>query len=302
MEKIKKGDTSRTKTEKRAMQKISPGINDIYINSKINKEIESGRRIFKISKNFFADYKIDNGSNDIIELYNSCVTEWGGVISKNKKLLNQVVENITQAEFELRSRPKYLGKKFAKKWMHAPAKKRKVKDCDKWNYAFTQLDYYLHHNINVNVCMPKRIDRRIWHIIAAANFFGIKQDRVLKCENIMLDNYFPTFNEALQIQINELTTIEDMKYIWPQIVKKQIIYKRCSGGKNFGMSSTGKGRMQYLYNDERNKRAYEIRKENPEFTDEQIKEKLGKEKFNTNFKASYIPVMIKKCEKNINKI
>ena len=38
MEKVKKGDASRIKTEKRAMQKIEPGINDIYINSKIKKK------------------------------------------------------------------------------------------------------------------------------------------------------------------------------------------------------------------------------------------------------------------------
>ena len=118
----------------------------------------------------------------------------------------------------------------------------------------------------------------------------------------MLINYFHIINEALQIQINELTTIDDIKYIWPKIFRKQLAYRWGAGEKKLNMSSPAKGRMQYLNNAEINKRAYEISKENHEFSDEQIKEKLEKEGYNTNFNASYIQEMIKKGDKIINKI
>lgn len=308
MEIIKKYNDYRIKIEKHAMQKIRPSIDDIYDNLKINEKIENGKKIFNIPNNFFTKFKIDNGSNDINDLYKSAIMKWGQVIINRKKNLNQIIENMDQEELKSELKivqiSKKLGEKYPKKypdeWEYMRVKKRRIKDCDKWNYVFNSLEFYLCKNINVDICKPKHIDQKIWHIIAGAKFFGIPKDRILKCRGILLDNYFPTINETLQIQINELTTLEDIKYIWPKIFKKQIAYRWGAGEKKLNIHSKKKGKIKYP-NSERNKTAYEIKNENPEFTRKKIKNELWKRGFETDFEIPYITVIIRKHRKLINK-
>ncbi|MCK5061858.1 hypothetical protein KAR28_04880 [Candidatus Parcubacteria bacterium] len=297
MDNTKKDEAYRIKIEDRAMQTIEQSVNVVYDNSGINDEIKKGKKIFCMPDNFFVDHKIECGSNDINELFVDSILKWDEVFLGNKKSLNQIVRNITIEKST--SEPKKLGGKYPSSWEYKMVEKEKVKKENKQGYAHGNLELFF-MNINVDVCKPRHIDQRLWRMIAAAKFFGIPKKRILKCKKYLLDAYFPIFDEALRIQIHEDTTIDDIKYVWEDIQRKQLAHKRGYGEKNININSKKKGKSRGLTTYERNKKVYELRQDDPGITNEKIKEQLGISGFNTNFDVSYITVILKKYKKYRN--
>ncbi len=296
MDDTKENEAYRAKIEKSAMKTIKSSVNVVYDNSDINEEIKKGKKIFCMPDIFFVTQKIKCHSNNINELFVTSILKWREIFLKNKKSLNQIVRNITIEKST--SEPKKLGEKYPSSWEYVMIKKEKVKKENKKNYAHGNLELYL-RNINVDVCKPRHIDQRIWRMIAAAKFFGVPKNRILKCKQNLLDAYFPTFDEALRIQIHEDTTIDDMKYIWKKIQRKQLAHKWGYGEKNININSKKKGKSEYLTY-ERDQMAYKLKQDNPKITNEEIKKQLGISGFKTNFATSYITKILNKYEKYIN--
>lgn len=294
--KEEKEKAHRAEIEKRAMQTIEQSVNVVYDNSGINDEIKKGKEIYCMPNNFFVDHKIKCDSNDINELFVDSILKWDEVFLTNKKSLNQIVRNIIIEKST--SEPRKVGGKYPSSWEYVMVKKEKVKKENKQNYAHSNLELYF-RNINVDVCKPRHIDQRLWRMIAALKLFGIPKERILKCKKYLLDAYFPTFDEALRIQIHEDTPIDDIKYVWKKIHKKQLAHKWGYGEKNININSKKKGKSEYLTY-KRDKKAFEIKRDNPGFTREDIREELGISGFNVNFDVSYITVILRKYRKYIN--
>ena len=95
------------------------------------------------------------------------------------------------------------------------------------------------------------------------------------------ENYFPTVDSSLRIQINELTSVNDVKHIWSEIEKKQRMFK-------------GNNRLatkEKYANHDRDKFAYELRK-NKKMAHNDIKKELEHKGFGS-YDYEYISKIIK---------
>jgi hypothetical protein len=293
----KDNDDYRAKIEDRAMDTIKSSINVVYDNLDINDALKKGREIYCMPNNFFVSYKIECSSNNINDLFVTSILKWNEIFLCNKKTLNQVVRNIITEKSA--SATIKLDKKYSSNWRYKIVEEKIVKKKNKQNYAHANLELYL-ANINVDVCNPKHIDQRLWQMIVAANFFGIPKNRVLKCKKNLLNAYFPTIDEALRIHINEFTSIDDIKYIWStKVQKKQLAHRWGYGEKNINIYSKKKGKSKYI-NHDRDKMAFELKRDNPEITRRKIRRQLGISGFNVDFGDYYITVILRKYTKYIN--
>lgn len=170
------------------------------------------------------------------------------------------------------------------------------------NNEITRLERYIFDNFKMDFCEPKSIDRRIFLRIATAMLFGIPKQRIFKCISEILDtDYFPKINDQLQIQINELTTIEDVKHIWREkIMPKQKSYQWEAGDKSIKLFSRVKGKKEYPSR-ERNEAICKIKQEHPEFTRQQIKDEAERQNFNADFSLNNISIILKKCKERSKK-
>lgn len=111
-----------------------------------------------------------------------------------------------------------------------------------------ELDAQIFNNNNFDKYSHKQINLKLWRLIIGAKFFEIPQKRLLGCMSNMLDYYFPTVNNDLQIQTYESTTINEIKFVWSDIEEKQNIKKQ---------HKKKKGKFEYS-NHERDKMAYRL--------------------------------------------
>jgi len=250
------------KIEERAMQTIEQSINKVYDTSDINKEMEKGNEIYLMQDDFFVTHKVECDSFDINELFSESILKWDEIFLGNKKTLNEIVRNINIEKYT--GDQIKLDKKYPSKWEYKTVDIEKIKKENKQRYAHSNLEIFL-SKINIDVCEPRHNNHRFWRMIASANFFGIPKERILKCRENLLDAYFPKIDEKLLIHINEVTTIEDVKYIWSKIQKKQNAYKWECGEKRINLNSSKKGKSDYL-NYKRDKMAYELKQDNPNIT------------------------------------
>lgn len=176
-----------------------------------------------------------------------------------------------------------------------------------WSNDFTNgkelyLERYIFDNFSMDFCEPKSIDRRIFKRIATAKLFGIPKKRIFDCvPAILISDYFPKVNDALQIQINEFTTVEDILHIWQEVIWKQNKFKWSPENKDFNPYSGVKGKKEYPSR-ERNDEVYKIAKEHPEFTRQQILDELSKRDYNADFSVTNISMILKREKKRRQKI
>jgi hypothetical protein len=84
------------------------------------------------------------------------------------------------------------------------------------------LKNYIYKNKNLDLYNPKYINDKLWFFIIWAKIFEVPSERLMECISNLLDYYFPTVNDKLQIQVYPSTTEEELKFVWDDIQKIQI--------------------------------------------------------------------------------
>lgn len=78
----------------------------------------------------------------------------------------------------------------------------------------------------IKICDKLKISPALWREVIKAKLIGVDEKNLLGFIDYILDNYYaPKIkikNDGLYIKINEATTIEDIKMIWPEIKEQQI--------------------------------------------------------------------------------
>ncbi|MDP3934678.1 MAG: hypothetical protein Q8Q46_00410 [Candidatus Giovannonibacteria bacterium] len=268
-------EADRAKIEKHAAQKMELSICDIYDSPAIKTEIEKCYEKFNIQPNFFENKQVYLVFCIPPHPYKS---KQAALDSINlDKLLDQTL----------------------KKWSN-----------NYINYkAVIALKRYVIKNFKVSFCKPKYLDPAIWYNIAMARLFGIPKKRVLKCmHQILVDEYFPKVNMNLQIQINELTTEEDISYIWQEVEDKQKIcswnpkvYRRNPKDKYTNFYGRKKGKTEDPKR-ERDKTVYDFKKSNPKATLKNVNKKLIAKGFKTLEDYTHIYKIIERYKKHLTDI
>ncbi|MCK5062165.1 hypothetical protein KAR28_06505 [Candidatus Parcubacteria bacterium] len=277
------GKTNKEKVIERARKKIIANINYIYENLNVEKEIIKQRKKFLIPDNFFVDYKVRNdptfyliSDREIREaislLLMATMNVWKNRILIEKNKLDKAVNN--------------FGKKRYTLWLN---KFQNPTATHKWAFVMQYLVKFFVDDIT-EINKPIRVNSRVWGILITAKLFEIPQKLLMTYMESMLKHYFPTVDKKMRIQFNELTSIEDVKHIWSEVEKQQKKYT-----KKFGIIE----KEDYI-NHDRDKRAYELKKNDPKISRKKIKKILKEEKYKTNFKTPHISKIIKKYKNYIN--
>ena len=136
-----------------------------------------------------------------------------------------------------------------------------------------------------------RINPKIWGQIICAKIFEIPQKNIIDKLKNLTNIYFPAIDENMRIQINELTGIEDIKFVWRQIENRQ---KKYSKYHNLIQN-------EKYYNHDRDKLAYELRVLQSK-SREETKILLDAKGFYTGLRISYITRMVKSYKKFIGAV
>jgi hypothetical protein len=280
------GKTNKDKVIERAKKKIIANINYIYENLNVKKEIIKQRKKFLIPDNFFEDYDVINDPNFILIsdremreaislLLISTMNIWKFRILFKENKLEQVTKHFGKKRHEL-----WLGKFKNPTFTH------------EWVFAVDHFAKLFMDDIS-EINKPIRINPRVWGIIITAKILEIPQKMIMTYMESILKHYFPTVDNKMRIQFNELTSVEDVKYIWAEVEKQQEKYT-----KKFGIT-----KKEEYRNHDRNKRAYELSEiieDEKKLSREEIKNRLKKEGYKTNFKTPYITKIIKNYKNYIN--
>ncbi len=235
---------------KRALDKIKVNVWFIYENPKIEEETKERRKKLHIPDNFFNKYQISDNSDNIYILVGRSIKVWyDKILSNNNTLDENILDKII----------KNLGGKDLKTTEEELAKSEAGKD--------TKAAQLNADDIYERLCKQLQLNPNIWRFVFAARLFDIPQKIVFKCIDSLLESYFPTIDDSLKIQINELTTIGDIEHIRPKIEKKQKMFK-----DKYKFTT----REKYA-NHDRDKFAYELQKEGKTY--KQIKSELKKKEF-----------------------
>lgn len=275
--------TNKEKVIERAEKKIIANINYIYENLNVEKEIIRQRKKFLIPDDFFKSYDLINDPEFILIsdreikeaislLMLSTMIAW-----KSKILCKN--DNMEQSA-------KNLGKKRYEIWLN---KFKNPTATHKWAFIMQNMVKFFVDDVT-EINNPMRINPRVWGIIITAKIFEIPQDMILTYMDSILKHYFPTVDKKMRIQFNELTSIEDVKYIWSEVESRQKEYS-----KKFGIVE-----KEEYKNHDRDKLAYELSRNGQELSRDQIKKKLKEAGFQTNFKTQRISKIIKNYIDYIN--
>ncbi len=176
--KTEKFSVDKTKTLKRAINKIKLTVYYIYNNKIIEAEINNTRKDFNIPNNFFQDYKINIKSNNIKVLLAETIQEW-----RKDKEKNQITELDMQI-FNKNNFDKYNHQQINPElWrLIIGAKLLSIPQKRLFECISSLLDYYfptVKHNLQIQVYESTTIDeiKFIWSDIEE------KQNIKKQCEN-----------------------------------------------------------------------------------------------------------------------
>jgi hypothetical protein len=277
------GKTNKEKVIERAEKKIIANIHYIYENLNVEKEIIRQRKKFLIPNNFFASYKVLNDPDFILIsdremreaislLLLSTMIVWKSRILYVNNNMERVAKNFGEKRYEI--------------WL---SKFKNPTATHKWVFVMQNLVKFFVDDV-AEINNPMRINPRIWGIIITAKIFEIPQDMILTYMDSILKHYFPTVDKKMRIQFNELTSIEDVKYIWSEVESQQKEYS-----KKFGIVE-----KEEYKNHDRDRLAYELSRNGQELSRDQIKKKLHEAGYQTNFKTQHISKIIKNYIDYIN--
>ena len=280
MEEEKNKKILRKEVKRRAVDKIKMNIYYIYENLNAKKEIENIKIKFGIPDDFYNRYvtsmPLFSPKEALRILLFDCISVWNHEFSKSEKWQNRIIRNIGM-------------KKYNSFLNSASIKKRKEKT--KANFILNTFVFYFNNDDTIDLHNPMRINPKIWGQIICAKIFEIPQKNIIDKLKNLTNIYFPAIDENMRIQINELTGIEDIKFVWKQIENRQKKYS-----KYHNLIQNKK-----YHNHDRDKLAYELRVIQLKSRKE-IKKLLDAEGFYTGLRVSYITRMVKSYKNFIGEV
>lgn len=265
------------KNYKAIRKKMVNNIKIIYGNKSINDELN---RIAKTNP-YLADIA-KKMKNDLLSKFSSyTINENSDFIKKRNNSLSDYLLSIL-ADYSLENG---RGKR-----------KEEIKKAKKYFYKIlTHKD----EDIFDRICRKNKYNPRIWRDFFILRFLGLKIEQAYDCiDNIIYHNYLPKpiiEKDKIIIEINELTTQDDIKMIWKEIEKVQCDFENINSFKNqkreFITFSRGKkiteqmeGNLDYIdFSEKRQKTGY---KKNGNYDHDE--ENTYKYKIKKNFKEKYI--------------
>lgn len=254
----------------------------------VEKQILKIRKKFLITDYYFTDLKVQEHPKyypstnfeefkDLNSIIISTLLVWADISLKKRKKLEQIIKNIGKEKYGL--------------WLKKITPKHNK---SKTNFVFNEmLKYFTNQNIE-DVDKPMRLNPRIWGSIIIAKVFEIPPEKIIACQKSILKDYFPKVDETLNIQLNEMTSTEDMKYIWSELKIEKL---QESYSKNLGIIQ----KEPYI-NHDLAKRAYEIKTDFPDISRQDIIDSLREEGYDTDksIEPYYLTIILRKYKKFIN--
>lgn len=274
------GETNKEIVIERAERKILANIYYIYENLDAKTEIEKIRKKFIIPNNFYSlcvkPLPYFNPNRELDGLLFDCLAVWGHLMSISEKAQNKIIRNLGKKKFESYIRV---------------MKDKKFKGNARANIIVQTFIQYLFIDETRDLHRPLRVNLKVWEKIISAKLFEIPQEAILNGLKNLTHIYFPKIDEKMKIQINELTSIEDIKYIWQEINNQQQKFTKYHNLVHSG---------DYL-NHDRDKLAYELRTIQHKSRDE-IKELLTGKGYYAGDKIIYITKLVKAYKKFIGEV
>jgi len=263
--------TNKEKVIRRAERKILSNIYYIYENLNVQKEIIKIRKKFAIPDSFFKNYLVTKpgyvkNQKASVQLFD-CIAVWRHEICDNENTQKIIMRNLGKAEYD--------------SFISSLDDKRK-KGNIKFNFILNTLINYFSNDNAIVLHEALKVNPKIWGLIIASKLFDIPQEIIIRDLNDLTIIYFPSIDAYMRIQINELTSIEDIKYIWQQIKDMQREYVKHHNLLN---------NEDYL-NHDRDKLAYDLRVKQSK-PREDIKKLLTAKGYKTGSNISYITKMVK---------
>jgi len=205
-------NTKRAKVAKKlALQKIENNIESICDDVITDEILVEAKRCFAIDDELYAkNSKQLSKTSNIHKMVNILFRRWAKQILKDDKLVKTVNGNLQTLSIAFEVLDKE-GIRKINETLEGPKHQRYFIDVA---VGYIKGDSRIYPTMNVNP--------RIWKGVVGAILFGVPKAEILRCkESILLNDYLPSINQSLQIQINELTTLGDIELIEDEIKKKQ---------------------------------------------------------------------------------
>lgn len=218
MKNLKEEKTNKDKTnqaeaaKKLALKKIKKNIEEIYNNPDIAKRIDEIRKSFGINGGLYDRYKQEADKNTTIKkLTEFLIIKWAAQVNKDE----EVVKALNRYQVEANIKMELKDEEAQKVINEIPAITHPRYLID---IAFNIINgkSLIYNDLNIN--------KDIWKKVIGTYLFTAPRKTVLNLRESLLNDYMPTINNRLQIQINEQTTMGDIIFIRHKIIKAQDKY------------------------------------------------------------------------------
>jgi len=216
MGKRKKEKTKKISPRQRALNTVKNNIERIYGDAKVEEQILKTRHDYNIEDSLYNDCKKDVVEiRSIHKLIKILTKNWINRCHKDGKAIEIINARVAEHNIMLEVSDKGKARVTANDLPRIMSRNY-LKDVME-NYAKGASLFFQRMNIS-----PE-----IWSNVLTVRLLTVPKEKVLECKvSILEKDYLPSINDFLQIQINELTTQDDLKLIWDKIEKKQNKYKK----------------------------------------------------------------------------
>jgi hypothetical protein len=211
--KYKKKEVKNT-SYKDIKKKFENNIEIIYNNLKIEEEIE---KIYKKHPNLHnLAYEISSNNNyqPVIFYFSEDKNDFIEIEPKLKN--NKDILEIAKYQIILSN---FYGEKCALS--------------DPMEFIEKELDKKNNNSIFDKICKKTKINPNIWKDILIAKFLGFPKKNIFHIIDEIIKKYYlpktKIIKNRLYLEINELTTIDDIKYVWKSIKKDQKNFEKING-------------------------------------------------------------------------
>lgn len=199
------------KTYKAIRKKMVNNIKIIYGNTSINNELN---RITK-SNPYLVDASKILENNPLSKYKSYSINDNKITETKNNSLFNYIINIIVI----------YLSKTGKEK-----EKNKKI------SHFFDKILTHKNEDIFDKICKQNKYNPKIWRDFFILRFLGLRIEQAYNCiDNIIYHNYLPKpviIDDKILIEINELTTQDDVKSIWKDVKEMQNIFEKNNSFKN----------------------------------------------------------------------
>jgi len=188
-------------------ERVEQNIKLIYENKEIDKFISKERKKYPGLDNLYND--VFGSMNPFLPNYIQFEIEEGG---DNEAKIGPMenMDEIISYMLSYKYRDEYLG------WPdNYPEESKFLKEINSFSKS----------SEIIKICEKLKISPALWREIIKAKLIGISEENLLSFKDFISENYYlPQIkikDDGLYIKINEATTIEDVKIIWPKIKELQ---------------------------------------------------------------------------------